>query len=638
MVGVLAAQSIGEPATQMTLNTFHLAGVTAKTTTKGVPRLKEILNVAENLKTPQMKVYQLAEHKLSQQKCKELRSSIEFTSLRNVTEETEIYYDPDIQSTVIDADRDMVESYYIIPDEAAEPTESQSRWVMRIVLGRRQMLDKGLSVSEVGHAIKREFPGYVAVIFSDDNADEQVVRVRLLDAPKNVDGDGEEDAQEDIIKKLEGHMLDKVSLRGVPGVRRAFVSSETVMRFKEDGSIVKSKKDDLCQEWFLDTDGFNLKKTLAVEGVDPYRTTCNHFGEIFRCFGIEATRASLMSELSAVLTGDGSENIILGQLAPSGTGEFDMLLDQEMLKTVVSAQRPMGLLTGAAGAMGGAATPYDMGSPLAEGGYAANPDYSASFSPIIDAGQADIGGLTAYGGFGGASPYNGGMSPGFAQGGMSPFNQGMSPMSPGYNAHSPTSPAHYSPSSPTFDGVTSPAYQVTSPRLGSPASPAYTPTSPTYSPTSPAYSGGNKVSPTSPSYSPTSPSYSPTLPSYSPTSPNYSPTSPAHRAIMPGSATSPKYSPTSPQYSPTSPQYSPTSPTYSPTSPKYGGGGSGGAGSLATSPTSPTYSPTSPVYSPTSPAQNDYSPTSPGPQTNGVNGNGPSSPKFSPASPQFSPK
>ncbi|KAI7628878.1 RNA polymerase II largest subunit, partial [Hortaea werneckii] len=162
----------------------------------------------------------------------------------------------------------------------------------------------------------------------------------------------------------------------------------------------------MCKEWFLDTDGVNLKETLAVEGVDPYRTTCNHFGEIFKCFGIEATRAALMRELSAVLTGDGSyvnyrhmailcdvmcargqlmavtrhginradtgalmrcsfeetveilfeaassgelddcrgvsENIILGQLAPSGTGEFDMLLDQEMLKTVVSTHKPVG--------------------------------------------------------------------------------------------------------------------------------------------------------------------------------------------------------------------------------------------------------------------------------------------------------
>ncbi|KAH0252214.1 RNA polymerase II largest subunit, partial [Aureobasidium melanogenum] len=52
MVGVLAAQSIGEPATQMTLNTFHFAGVSSKNVTLGVPRLKEILNVATNIKTP----------------------------------------------------------------------------------------------------------------------------------------------------------------------------------------------------------------------------------------------------------------------------------------------------------------------------------------------------------------------------------------------------------------------------------------------------------------------------------------------------------------------------------------------------------------------------------------------------------
>ncbi len=57
MVGVLAAQSIGEPATQMTLNTFHFAGVSSKNVTLGVPRLKEILNVASNIKTPSMVVY-----------------------------------------------------------------------------------------------------------------------------------------------------------------------------------------------------------------------------------------------------------------------------------------------------------------------------------------------------------------------------------------------------------------------------------------------------------------------------------------------------------------------------------------------------------------------------------------------------
>ena len=42
MIGTVAAQSIGEPTTQMTLNTFHFAGVSAKNVTLGVPRLVEV--------------------------------------------------------------------------------------------------------------------------------------------------------------------------------------------------------------------------------------------------------------------------------------------------------------------------------------------------------------------------------------------------------------------------------------------------------------------------------------------------------------------------------------------------------------------------------------------------------------------
>lgn len=57
MAGVLAAQSIGEPATQMTLNTFHYAGVSAKNVTLGVPRLKEIINVSKSPKTPGLTVF-----------------------------------------------------------------------------------------------------------------------------------------------------------------------------------------------------------------------------------------------------------------------------------------------------------------------------------------------------------------------------------------------------------------------------------------------------------------------------------------------------------------------------------------------------------------------------------------------------
>lgn len=51
-MGAIAAQSIGEPTTQMTLNTFHFAGVSDRNVTLGVPRLQEILDASKNIKTP----------------------------------------------------------------------------------------------------------------------------------------------------------------------------------------------------------------------------------------------------------------------------------------------------------------------------------------------------------------------------------------------------------------------------------------------------------------------------------------------------------------------------------------------------------------------------------------------------------
>ena len=61
MVGALGAQSLGEPATQMTLNTFHYAGVSAKNVTLGVPRLKEIINISKKPKTPSLTVFLLGQ-------------------------------------------------------------------------------------------------------------------------------------------------------------------------------------------------------------------------------------------------------------------------------------------------------------------------------------------------------------------------------------------------------------------------------------------------------------------------------------------------------------------------------------------------------------------------------------------------
>ena len=56
-VGVVAAESIGEPGTQMILNTFHFAGVSEMNVTVGLPRIIEIFDGRKNIKTPIMNIY-----------------------------------------------------------------------------------------------------------------------------------------------------------------------------------------------------------------------------------------------------------------------------------------------------------------------------------------------------------------------------------------------------------------------------------------------------------------------------------------------------------------------------------------------------------------------------------------------------
>jgi DNA-directed RNA polymerase II subunit RPB1 len=57
-IGMISAQSIGEPTTQMTLNTFHYAGVASKSNvTRGVPRMEELLSLTRNIKNPSITIY-----------------------------------------------------------------------------------------------------------------------------------------------------------------------------------------------------------------------------------------------------------------------------------------------------------------------------------------------------------------------------------------------------------------------------------------------------------------------------------------------------------------------------------------------------------------------------------------------------
>lgn len=84
MVGAMAAQSIGEPATQMTLNTFHFAGVSSKNVTLGVPRLKEIINISKKPKAPSLTVFLTGAAARDAEKAKNVLCRLEHTTLRKV--------------------------------------------------------------------------------------------------------------------------------------------------------------------------------------------------------------------------------------------------------------------------------------------------------------------------------------------------------------------------------------------------------------------------------------------------------------------------------------------------------------------------------------------------------------------------
>ena len=89
-IGTVAAQSIGEPSTQMTLNTFHYAGVAEINVTLGLPRIIEIVDARKNPSTPVMTVFLDEEHRYDLEKAREVARRIEGTTLENIAREMSI--------------------------------------------------------------------------------------------------------------------------------------------------------------------------------------------------------------------------------------------------------------------------------------------------------------------------------------------------------------------------------------------------------------------------------------------------------------------------------------------------------------------------------------------------------------------
>ncbi|KAF2312460.1 hypothetical protein GH714_034752 [Hevea brasiliensis] len=300
MIGCVAAQSIGEPATQMTLNTFHYAGVSAKNVTLGVPRLREIINVAKKIKTPSLSVFLVPECNKTKEKAKSVQCALEYTTLRSVTQATEVWYDPDPMST-IEEDVDFVKSYYEMPDEEGCTGKKFLLGLLRIELNREMMVDKKLNMADIARRSTLSLMDDLTCIFNDDNAEKLILRIRIMndEAPKGELND--ESAEDDVfLKKIESNMLTEMALRGIPDINKVFIKHGKVSKFDENDGFKT------MEEWMLDTEGVNLLAVMCNENVDAKRTTSNHLIEVIEVLGIEAVRRSLLDELRVVISFDGS--------------------------------------------------------------------------------------------------------------------------------------------------------------------------------------------------------------------------------------------------------------------------------------------------------------------------------------------
>ena len=96
-VGIVTAQSIGEPGTQMTLRTFHFAGIRERNVTLGLPRLIELVDARKKPVTPTMDIYLDEESKTSREKAIEVARNILQTTVSSVIGEVETDYSTEIK-------------------------------------------------------------------------------------------------------------------------------------------------------------------------------------------------------------------------------------------------------------------------------------------------------------------------------------------------------------------------------------------------------------------------------------------------------------------------------------------------------------------------------------------------------------
>ncbi len=336
-VGIIAGQSIGEPTTQLTLNTFHHTGVASKANvTRGIPRIEEILSPTDKKKrskNPSLTVFLREEDEQDKEKAQQILHLLEHTKLEDVVNCVEICFDPHDQKTLIKEDAETLGTFLEFermiddcivskPQEEAEwedpeakrllehsvpSTESsssqKSKWVIRLEMDIESMLDKNITMDDIHFAILNAYPTSVNVVYTDYNADKLIIRIRIeKDAMKLTAKQKQIDENDEIfhLKNFQEQLLQNVVLRGIKEIDGVSMRKAQNFMVKKEGKFVREDK------WVLDTAGSNLMDVLGLDFIDNKQTFTNDIREAYNVLGIEAARQTIYNEFAEVMEHDGA--------------------------------------------------------------------------------------------------------------------------------------------------------------------------------------------------------------------------------------------------------------------------------------------------------------------------------------------
>jgi DNA-directed RNA polymerase II subunit RPB1 len=320
MVGMIAAQSIGEVSTQMTLNTFHFAGVSSKSNvTRGVPRIEEVLDLSEHPKNPSLTIYLKPEDQTKKEKATAIMHQLEHTLLKDIVDTVEICFDPDDMNTLIKEDQKTMSQYKKFQSmmenvlgSGCDDSGNYSKWIIRLTLDNRRMLDKNITMEDVNFTLNQNYKETIKCVYSDYNSDKLVFRIRLSTATKGLNPKNAADEkaprkpldQSDqiyILKSFQDQLLTNTILKGVNNL------NTVIMRKIKD--VVMNESDGIYTQqdvWVLDTVGTNMMEVLGLDYVDVYKTISNDIREVYHTLGIEAARQTIYNELMEVIEFDGT--------------------------------------------------------------------------------------------------------------------------------------------------------------------------------------------------------------------------------------------------------------------------------------------------------------------------------------------